>query len=255
MSSEVGRTSWGCGRTRSPRVLGYPAPVPFEPLDEAVLRAVIDLRWGALTAVMTVASAWWVKGVAIAALGGIADLRRRPRAIPWTPLLATSALVVASLASGVLKDALDRARPAVAEPGISALVPIPADASLPSGHAATAAAAAGVVALLHPRLRLPLAALVALIGLSRVYLGVHYPSDVLAGLALGLAIAWAIVALARRAAQLSSPRSSSSSAASASSSADSPPMPLIAPPPLPSSPSRPWVGSAVSGAPGPAPEP
>jgi undecaprenyl-diphosphatase len=70
---------------------------------------------------------------------------------------------------------------------------------MPSGHAATAAAAAGVVALLHPRRRLPLAPLVAAIALSRVYLGVHYPSDVLAGAALGLAIAWAVVALARRA--------------------------------------------------------
>jgi undecaprenyl-diphosphatase len=70
---------------------------------------------------------------------------------------------------------------------------------MPSGHAATAAAAATVVALLHPRLRLPLAALVAAIGLSRVYLGVHYPSDVLAGLALGIVVGWAVVALTRRA--------------------------------------------------------
>ncbi|HEX2507845.1 MAG TPA: phosphatase PAP2 family protein, partial [Miltoncostaeaceae bacterium] len=74
----------------------------------------------------------------------------------------------------------------------------PGDASMPSGHAATAAAAAGVVALLHPRLRAPLAALVAAIALSRVYLGVHYPSDVIVGAALGLAIAWIVVALARR---------------------------------------------------------
>jgi undecaprenyl-diphosphatase len=76
-------------------------------------------------------------------------------------------------------------RPALAEPGVTALVPIPGDASMPSGHAATAAAAAGVVALLYPRLRLPLVARVAAIGLSRVHRGVHYPSDVLAGLALG----------------------------------------------------------------------
>ena len=112
----------------------------------------------------------------------------------WPPV----ALLTASLASGLLKDVADRVRPALAEPGVTALVSVPGDAGMPSGHAATAAAAAGVVALLHPRLRLPLVSLVAAIGLSRVYLGVHYPSDVLAGLALGLAIAWIVVAGARR---------------------------------------------------------
>jgi undecaprenyl-diphosphatase len=167
--------------------------------DEAVPGLLADLRWGALTAVMALLSAWWVKGVAIAAVGGLADLRRRPRAVPWTAALATVALLAASLTSALLKDALDRVRPALAEPAVTALVPIPGDASMPSGHAATAAAAAGVVALLHPRLRLPLLALVAAIGLSRVYLGVHYPSDVLAGLALGAGVAWLTVAAARRA--------------------------------------------------------
>jgi undecaprenyl-diphosphatase len=165
--------------------------------DETLLALVADLRVGALTAAMTLVSAWWVKGVAIAAVGAAADLRRRARAVPWTPVLATVALLAASAASGALKDALDRARPAVAEPG-AALVAMPGDASLPSGHAATAAAAAAVVALLHPRLRLPLAALVAAIGLSRIYLGVHYPSDVLAGFVLGVAVAWVVVAAARR---------------------------------------------------------
>ncbi len=167
--------------------------------DEAALRAVTDLRAGGLTAVMVLLSAWWVKGVAIAAIGAAADLRRRPRAVPWTALLATLALIAASLAAGLLKEAVDRVRPALAEPGLTAIGTIPPDASLPSGHAATAAAAAGVVALLHPRLRVPLVALVAAIGLSRVYLGVHYPSDVLAGVALGAAVAWIVVAAARRA--------------------------------------------------------
>jgi undecaprenyl-diphosphatase len=172
---------------------------PLLALDEAVMRLILDLRWGPLTAVMALLSAWWVKGVLIAAAGAVADWRRRPRGVPWSALLATAALIVASLAAGALKDVAGRVRPALAEPGVTALVGLPGDASMPSGHAATAAAAAGVVALLHPRLRLPLAALVAAIALSRVYLGVHYPSDVLAGAALGLAIAWAVVALARRA--------------------------------------------------------
>ena len=171
---------------------------PLAALDEALLRMVIDLRGGPLTALMTLLSAWWVKGIVIAAIGALADWRRRPRSVPWSALLATAALLIASAASGLLKDVFDRVRPALAEPGVTALVSLPGDASMPSGHAATAAAAAGVVALLHPRLRAPLAALVAAIALSRVYLGVHYPSDVIVGAVLGLAIAWIVVALARR---------------------------------------------------------
>jgi undecaprenyl-diphosphatase len=171
---------------------------PLAALDEALLRMVIDIRGGPLTALMTLLSAWWVKGIVIAAIGALADWRRRPRSVPWSALLATAALLIASAASGLLKDVFDRVRPALAEPGVTALVSLPGDASMPSGHAATAAAAAGVVALLHPRLRAPLAALVAAIALSRVYLGVHYPSDVIVGAALGLAIAWLVVALARR---------------------------------------------------------
>jgi undecaprenyl-diphosphatase len=174
------------------------ALAPLAALDEALLRMVIDLRGGPLTALMTLLSAWWVKGIVIAAIGALADWRRRPRSVPWSALLATAALLIASAASGLLKDVFDRVRPALAEPGVTALVSLPGDASMPSGHAATAAAAAGVVALLHPRLRAPLAALVAAIALSRVYLGVHYPSDVIVGAALGLAIAWIVVALARR---------------------------------------------------------
>jgi adenine-specific DNA-methyltransferase len=176
-----------------------PAPDLLAWLDEEAVRLLADLRWGPLTAAMALLSAPWVKGVVIAAAGAAADLRRRPRALPWTPVLATAALAAASVASALLKGVVGRARPPLDDPGLTALVPLPGDASLPSGHAATAAAAATAVALLHPRLRLPLAALVAAICASRVYLGVHYPSDVLAGLALGVAIGWLVVAGARRA--------------------------------------------------------
>ena len=68
---------------------------------------------------------------------------------------------------------------------------LPASASFPSGHAATAFAAAVAVGMIHPRLRLPLLALATLVAVSRVYLGVHYATDVTSGTALGAG--WAVL--------------------------------------------------------------
>lgn len=176
-------------------------------LDRDALGAVIELRTGILTTLMTLASAWWLYGLMIPAIGAAADLRRRPRAVPWSALLAGVALPAASLGVQLLKALVARSRPPLVDPGVTALVPLPHDPSFPSGHAASAFAAAGAVALCHRRLRLPVFALAALVAVSRVYLGVHYPLDVLAGAALGLTIAWAVVALSRAARRrLSRPR-------------------------------------------------
>ncbi|HEY3868915.1 MAG TPA: phosphatase PAP2 family protein [Actinocrinis sp.] len=63
----------------------------------------------------------------------------------------------------------------------------PITSSFPSGHTASAAAFATGVALEHPRLAIPVAVVAAGVGLSRVVTGVHYPSDVVAGAAIGVA--------------------------------------------------------------------
>lgn len=61
----------------------------------------------------------------------------------------------------------------------------PHRSSFPSSHATTITALAVVYGAEHPPLRLPLAGVVGLVGLSRVYLGYHYPLDVLAGICIG----------------------------------------------------------------------
>ncbi len=97
----------------------------------------------------------------------------------------------------VLKLLVGRARPELfAELGAYSLTPFAYDdlySSFPSGHSAAVGAFFGAFAMLVPRLR-PLFLLGALtIGVSRVILGAHYPSDVAAGLLLGL---WTAIAVA-----------------------------------------------------------
>ncbi|HZQ02559.1 MAG TPA: phosphatase PAP2 family protein [Gaiellaceae bacterium] len=104
---------------------------------------------------------------------------RRPGLLAWTVV----ADGVGELASEALKAAIPRARP-----HLQPLVALPHSHSFPSGHATTSFACATVLAAAVPRLRFPLYLLAAAVAWSRVYVGVHYPLDVLAGAVLGLAI-------------------------------------------------------------------
>jgi membrane-associated phospholipid phosphatase len=168
-------------------------------LDRTALEGVQALRWAPLTALFVLASAWWVKGLAILGIGAISDLRARR--LPVAVAAGAIALGVASLAATLLKDLVDRARPAVADPAIEALVVTPGSASFPSSHAAVAFATATAVGMLCPRIRWPLIALAGVVALSRVYLGVHFWLDIAVGAALGAGLGW-LAARAVRAAAL-----------------------------------------------------
>jgi undecaprenyl-diphosphatase len=105
-------------------------------------------------------------------------------------LLVVVTLVGAGLLNGLLKFSFARVRPASFFD-----YPLPGSPSFPSGHALYAASVfGGLAVLLAARVRSRLLevviwlialSLILLVGLSRVYLGVHYPSDVLAGYAIG----------------------------------------------------------------------
>jgi undecaprenyl-diphosphatase len=83
------------------------------------------------------------------------------------------------------KRLFSRPRPFVCLPQVTMLVIPPDEFSFPSGHTAAAFVVATVVGLGVTGMLVPLTAVAMLIGLSRVYLGVHYPSDVAAGAVLG----------------------------------------------------------------------
>lgn len=99
-----------------------------------------------------------------------------------------SALAMGALATNVLlKNAVHRIRPYVALEKLSILVSEPSDFSFPSGHATASFAAAWALFRLAPKkVGVPALVLAALIALSRLYVGVHYPTDVLAGAIIGI---------------------------------------------------------------------
>ncbi len=172
-----------------------------EPFDQAVIdlvradaaRALLSpLRWitelGSTGGVTLVAIITFLMGVVIG---------------PWRHgLIGALTIGLASAANQVLKSFVARERPALLEP-----IVVEHGFSFPSGHAALSMVAYGVLGVLIMRSRLPpavrrgivvtLGILVVLIGISRIWLGVHYPTDVLAGWTAGAIIVLVYARLTR----------------------------------------------------------
>jgi membrane-associated phospholipid phosphatase len=125
-------------------------------------------------------------------LAGIGALRRPNRWRAW--LAAGVGAFAAHAAAVVIKRVVRRERPH--HPGIAVNVGTPSRLSFPSAHATSTTAAS---ILLARASGLPLPALfVPPMALSRLVLGVHYPSDVITGVAVGAAVAKAVVLIADR---------------------------------------------------------
>ena len=95
-------------------------------------------------------------------------------------------LLTSTVSEGVLKNLLHRPRPFVQYPSIQLLIPKPPSFSFPSGHTASSFAAATVIARNLKKASLPAFIIAAAIAFSRLYLMVHYPSDILGGILLGI---------------------------------------------------------------------
>ena len=106
-------------------------------------------------------------------------------------LCSASVLLTFIIVTFILKPSMDRLRPWEVFPSVVPLIPDPGDSSFPSGHASNAMAAAFSLWLHTEKGKLHSWSWVAiifalLIGLSRLYLGMHFPSDVLIGMLVAI---------------------------------------------------------------------
>lgn len=154
-------------------------------VDQAVLRALrtrghaasAERAMRALGLAGEYGAVWMAIGISGAALDG----RRRSRWLAGA-LVAPTAIVV----NFAVKKAVGRQRPVITEH--PPLARAPSKLSFPSAHATSSAAAAVALSRVEPSARVPLGALAVALCLGRPYLGMHYPSDVLAGALLGALI-------------------------------------------------------------------
>lgn len=107
-------------------------------------------------------------------------------------LVSAMALIGSLLFTNLLiKNLVQRPRPYVTFRELQILIPRPSEFSFPSGHTSSSFAAAGAIYACQPKkIGIPAMVLAVLIGFSRLYVGVHYPTDVLAGAVLGIMLGY-----------------------------------------------------------------
>ncbi len=106
----------------------------------------------------------------------------------WAVAAALLALAMADLGAGWAKGLAARLRPCHALPGVFLLTGCTGSFSFPSSHATNNFALAAALSYHYPRWAWAFGGMAAAVAYSRVYLGVHYPGDALAGAALGVAV-------------------------------------------------------------------
>lgn len=156
----------------------------IEKIDFSVLYFIQEhIRCGFLDLIMPWITKLGDSGFFWLLLGAFLVMFRRTRRCGINEVLAiTSGFVICNM---LLKNIVQRSRPCWLEPLSDMLIAVPSDYSFPSGHSMASFAAASVIFQYNRRAGIAALTLACLIAISRMYLYVHFPTDVICGALLG----------------------------------------------------------------------
>ena len=153
-------------------------------LDESILLSLQKWRTPSRTRVMTMITHLGDGGAVWFGLAGILLLGKKTRRAGVATIRALASSFV--LVNLLLKNLVSRLRPYETVEGLRLLIRRVKDFSVPSGHSSSSVAAAVAMSKALPKWLRPFPKLLAgLIGFSRIYVGIHFPSDVLCGAIAG----------------------------------------------------------------------
>jgi undecaprenyl-diphosphatase len=159
--------------------------------DRRLFDVLFHIKWEPLNPVMRWATLLGTAGFIWGVTAGIGflltGLQLVNLLVPWVAIAGSWLVAEGS------KYLFNRTRPFLRNTEIAPLIRTPSSSSFPSGHSATAAAGALTLSALYPALAPIFLLGGAVVALSRIYLGVHYPLDVLAGILIGTVVSVALI--------------------------------------------------------------
>lgn len=165
-------------------------------MELLILHAIQQIHTPWLDAVMVFFTKLGDDGILWIALGVIMLLFKKTRKCGVCVLL--SMLLCMLLGKVVLKDLIGRARPFMADPSVVLKVTPPGSFSFPSGHTLDAFTSATAISLCFRKPGIAAYVVASLIAFSRMYLFLHYPTDILGGILLGVCVAVFVAKMAEQ---------------------------------------------------------
>ncbi len=165
-------------------------------MEMSLLYAIQNLRCSFLDILMTAASAIGNGGAVWIAVTLLMLLIKKYRRCGVA--LAVALIFCLIFGNGIIKNFVARSRPCWENNEIELIIAVPRDYSFPSGHTFSSVAAAICITYFHKKEGLLSILLAVLIAFSRLYLFVHYPTDILGGAILGTAAALTGIFVSKR---------------------------------------------------------